>query len=215
LDDAESDFGGERVSGHPVALLLVDVINDFDFPEGDALAQLAAPAVPNIEALAARARAADVPVIYVNDNFGHWRSDFRSTITRCSDPSRRGSPLVRRLLPELEDYFVLKPMHSGFFQTPLELLLDELETRALILCGFATNSCVAFTAHDAHMRGFRVVVPEDTTAANTEALRVDTLRHLNVAVHADTGPAARIDFERLARGGSRRPGAARGSMSRA
>jgi nicotinamidase-related amidase len=183
---------------HRAALLLIDVINDFDFPEGDALLALAAEAVPRIEALMSRARQHGVPVIYVNDNFGHWRSDFRSTVARCSDLSRRGAGLVRRLAPRLEDYFVLKPKHSGFFHTPLELLLATLGTEVVVLCGFATNSCVTFTAHDAHMRGFRVIVPRDTTAANTERICADALRQLELTLHATTADSAGLDFAQLA-----------------
>jgi nicotinamidase-related amidase len=182
---------------HPVALLLVDVVNDFEFPEGEALYALAWQALPQIDALLARARLAGVPLIYVNDNFGHWRSDFRSTVARCSEPGRRGAALVRRLAPRLEDYFVLKPKHSGFFQTPLELLLKTLQTEVLVICGFATNSCVAVTAHDAYMRGFRVVVPRDTTAANSEQLRADALRHLELTVHATTSTAAQLQLDEL------------------
>lgn len=181
----------------PVAVLLVDVINDFDFPEGDGLLALASKAAPCIEALVARARRAGVPVIYVNDNFGHWRSDFRATVARCSDPSRPGAALVRRLQPRAEDYFVLKPKHSGFFHTPLELLLKALQTETLVLCGFATNSCVTSTAHDAHMRGLRVVVPRDTTAANTPDLVAGALRQLELTLRALTCDSAELDFAQL------------------
>jgi nicotinamidase-related amidase len=186
-----------RSPAHSVAILLVDVINDFEFPEGEALLALAGKALPQIEALLARAREAGVPVIYVNDNFGHWRSDFRATVARCSDPVRRGAALVRRLAPRPEDYFVLKPKHSGFFQTPLDLLLQTLQTEVLVICGFATNSCVTVTAHDAYMRGFRVLVPRDTTAANSERLRADALRHLELTVHAETASAAQLQLHEL------------------
>jgi nicotinamidase-related amidase len=101
------------------------------------------------------------------------------------------------LAPRPEDYFVLKPRHSGFFQTPLEMLLDTLRTQTLIICGFATHSCVTVTAHDAHMRGFRILVPRDTSAANTERLHADALRHLELTVHATTSDAAQLQFERL------------------
>jgi nicotinamidase-related amidase len=187
-----------------VALLLVDVINDFDFPEGDALLALALEAVPHIEALVARARRSGVPIVYVNDNFGHWRSDFRATVARCGDPSRPGAALVQRLQPRAEDYFVLKPKHSGFFHTPLELLLKAFETEAVVICGFATNSCVTFTAHDAHMRGLRVVLPRDATAANTRRLCEDSVRLLELTLHAITCTAAEIDFERLCEANVRR-----------
>jgi nicotinamidase-related amidase len=196
-DIQEMTVASSPLPAQPVALLLVDVINDFEFPDGEALHALAWQALPQIEALLTRAHAAGVPVIYVNDNFGNWRSDFRSTVARCSEPARRGSALVRRLAPRLEDYFVLKPKHSGFFQTPLEMLLETLQTQTLIICGFATNSCVTVTAHDAHMRGFRIVVPRDATAATSERLHADALRHLELTVHATTSDAAQLEFERL------------------
>jgi nicotinamidase-related amidase len=189
-------------STHPVALLLVDVINDFDFPEAQQLIALAEKAAPCIEGLAERARRARAPVVYVNDNFGHWRSDFRSTVARCSEAERPGSAIVRRLAPRQDDFFVLKPMHSGFFNTPLELLLDELQSETLVICGFSTNSCVSLTAHDAHMRGFSLCVPRDATAANTAQLAEQALALLETTLHADTRPSKEVSFEALAQGPS-------------
>ena len=183
--------------GHRAALLLIDVINDFDFPGAEPLLAGAERSASRIEALLARARQAGVPVIYVNDNFGHWRSDFKATLARCSEPTRPGSAIVRRLAPQLDDYFVLKPQHSGFFHTPLELLLKDLGPEVLVLCGFSTNSCVTFTAHDAHMRGFRVIVPRDTTAALSDQIHAEALHQLELTVHAETGESMTIDFNRL------------------
>src|SRR5690242_1316433 len=176
--------------GHRAALLFRSVINDFDFPEAEPLLAAAERAAPRIEALLSRARRGGVPVIYVNDNFGHWRSDFRSTLARCSEPGRPGAGIARRLAPQLDDYFVLKPQHSGFFHTPLELLLKDLGSEFVALCGFSTNSCVTFTAHDAHMRGFRVLVPRDTTAALSEQVHSEALHQLELTVHAQTGESA-------------------------
>ncbi|HEU4582298.1 MAG TPA: isochorismatase family cysteine hydrolase [Polyangiaceae bacterium] len=184
-------------AGHRAALLLIDVINDFDFPDAEPLLARAERSASRIEALLARARQAGVPVIYVNDNFGHWRSDFRSTLARCSEPARPSSAIVRRLAPQLDDYFVLKPQHSGFFHTPLDLLLKDLGSEVLVLCGFSTNSCVTFTAHDAHMRRFRVIVPRDTTAAVSEQIELEALHQLELTVHADTRESTALDFARL------------------
>jgi nicotinamidase-related amidase len=185
-------------SGHRAALLLIDVINDFEFPEAERLLSRADACSARIEVLRARARQVGVPVIYVNDNFGHWRSDFRATLARCSEPARPGSAIARRLAPQLDDYFVLKPQHSGFFHTPLELLLRDLGTKYLVLCGFSTNSCVAFTAYDAHMRGFRVLVPRDTTAALSEQAHAEAIHQLELTVHADTRESTALDFTRVA-----------------
>ena len=200
---------------HALALLLIDVINDFDFPGAESLVAEASRAAPRIASLLQRARQMGAPVIYVNDNFGHWRSDFHATVARCSDPRRPAAALVQRLAPSASDFFVLKPMHSGFFHTPLELLLDELGSQMLILCGFATNSCVAFTAHDAHMRGFSLVVPEDTTAANSPEQCASALQHLATTVRADTRNSEALRLEELvlraSHGGGRR-GRGKGSL---
>jgi len=179
------------------AVLLIDVINAFDFKGSTGIVKAAERAAPKIERLVGRARARAVPVIYVNDNFGQWRSDFRSTVHACAQPDRAGWRIVRRLRPREEDYFVLKPQHSAFYCTVLELLLEDLGTRTLVVAGFAANFCVLFTANDAHMRGFRLVVPADCTAANTPALTRDALRHIE-ALGGTVTESTRVDFGRLA-----------------
>ena len=65
------------------ALLLIDVINDMDFEGSDTLVRLAEPMAKKLRALKRRARAAGIPTIYINDNFGKWRSDFRATVKYC------------------------------------------------------------------------------------------------------------------------------------
>jgi nicotinamidase-related amidase len=132
------DLHGSAPDKHKFALLLIDVINDFDFPEGDRLLKHARPMARILLRLKRRAQKAGVPVIYVNDNFGRWKSDFRRTVDYCT---RHGRDIVELLRPEENDYFVLKPKHSGFFSTTLETLLRYLETQTLILTGIAFPSC--------------------------------------------------------------------------
>lgn len=191
-----------------VALLLVDVINAFDFEGAGSLIRAASRVGPKIEKLAGRARAATVPVIYVNDNFGKWRSDF-ATMTRefARLPGDRGT-ITERLRPAAGDYFVLKPQHSGFYTTPLELLLDHLQVHTLVVTGFATDLCVLFTAHDAHMRGYRLVVPSDATASNTPAATRHALEHVRVALHGTTPTSSMVDFARCSKGHRRKRGQA-------
>jgi nicotinamidase-related amidase len=179
---------------HGLALVLVDTINGFDFEGSAPLVEAAERAAENIVALARRARQARVPVIYVNDNFGRWRSDFRATIEGCTAPGQPGRNVSRRLRPEPDDYFVLKPMHSAFYATPFELLLDDLEVETLILTGFAADLCVLFTAHDAHMRGYRLIVPADCTAANSPAITERALAHLRDALSASIEPSGGIEL---------------------
>jgi nicotinamidase-related amidase len=180
-----------------VALLLIDVINAFDFEGAEGLLQAATAATPHIRELAERARSAGIPVVYVNDNFGQWRSDFKSTLAGCTRPDAPGREVSSALSPQPDDYFVLKPGHSGFFCTALELLLDELGVETLIMAGFATNICVLHTAIDAHMRKYRVLVPSDTAGSNTEEQTRSALLHLRQVSAAETPSSPEIDFAAL------------------
>lgn len=180
------DLHGIAPDGADTALLLIDVINDLDFPEGDLLLKQALPAARRIKDLKRRAHAAGIPSIYVNDNFGRWRSDFRAQVRHCLDGGARGRPIVELLAPGDDDYFVLKPMHSGFFSTALDVLLRHLRTRTVILTGMAANICVWFTANDAYMRGLRLVVPTDCVASNTTDLTMQALAQMRLVLKADT-----------------------------
>jgi len=181
------------------ALLLVDVINDLEFRTGDKLLRHALPAAKRLAALAKRARRAAMPVIYANDNFGHWRSDFSAIVRHCLDENVRGRPIAELLAPERDDYFILKPKHSAFFSTALEPLLHSLGIKTLILAGFAGDICVLFTAHDAHMREYELIVPSDGIASEDPASNRWALEHMRRFLHVQTRPAARIDLRRLAK----------------
>lgn len=198
----------------PLAVLLIDTINAFDFDGSEAIVAAAEQAAPRIEKLAGRARRAGVPVVYVNDNFGQWRSDFRATIAECTARGKPGRRVSARLRPKAGDYFVLKPLHSGFFSTVLELLLTDLGTRTLVLTGFATNLCVLFTANDAHMLGYSLVVPADCTASNSERLTATALAHLRDGLGGDIGDSEGVDFARLAARSRKRGRSPRGAARR-
>ena len=174
------------------ALLLIDLINDLEFPEGGQLFEQLRPRVDTIAELKRRAKAAGTACVYVNDNFGHWRSDFPATVRHCLEDGVRGEPVVRALAPAEDDYFVLKPRHSGFYATALEVLLRHLGVRRVVLCGVAANICVLMTAADAFLRGLEVVVPEDGVASNTAALTRDALEQMRVVCKAETPPCAEV-----------------------
>src|SRR5439155_15089496 len=137
-----ADLYGNAPDKSAVALLLIDVINDLEFPGADDLLRSAVPMAQQIAALKHRASDAGIPVIYVNDNFGRWRSDFNAQVEHCLRDGVRGREIVARLRPEEDDYFVLKPKHSGFFSTTLDILLEYLEVKTVILTGIAANICV-------------------------------------------------------------------------
>jgi nicotinamidase-related amidase len=179
------------------ALVLIDVINDLEFPEGDQLLRYARPMAERIAALKRRAQGAGIPAIYVNDNFGRWKSDFNAQVDHCLNDRVRGQPLAELLRPDEDDYFVLKPKHSGFFSTTLDILLDYLQVKSLILTGLSANICVLFTANDAYMRDLRLYVPRDCVASNTEELNRDALEQMQLVLKADTRPSDELDLEAL------------------
>jgi nicotinamidase-related amidase len=184
------------------ALLLIDVINEMRFEGAEQLARSALRMTAPLRRLKSRAKNAGCPVIYVNDNFGQWRSDFRRLVEHCTTADVPGRAVADRLRPAEDDYFVLKPKHSAFFGTTLDTLLGQLRVDRLILTGVAANICVLFTAHDAHMRGYRLHVPEDCVASNTRRDTRRALEHLRTVLDAGTAPSTRLWFPRR-RGGRR------------
>ena len=200
------DLHGNVPDKSNVALLLIDVINDLEFESGEELLRHALPMAERLAALKQRARAAGVPVIYVNDNFGKWQSDFKKILEHCLKDDVRGRPVVELLRPDDEDdYFVLKPKHSGFFSTTLDILLDYLQAKTLVLTGLTGDICVLFTAHDAYMRDFNLVIPADCVASSDPSENEYTLRKMADLMDADISPSAEINFERLKSASRREP----------
>lgn len=197
------DLHGNVPENSPVALILVDVINDLEFTGGDSLKEHALPMARRLRALTERAREAGVAVVYVNDNFGKWRSDFRTLLDHCMKQDVRGREIARILEPKKSDYFVLKPKHSGFFSTTLDTLMEYLHVRTVIITGLTTDRCVLFTAADAHMRDLHVVVPEDCSAAETDDAHEQAMEMMQRVLEADVTSSDQLDFNRLAEANSR------------
>jgi nicotinamidase-related amidase len=191
------DLHGNVPENSPVVLVIVDVINDLEFDGGDAILRNALPMAERLAALARRARDAGIAVIYVNDNFGKWRSDFRALLDHCRNDDVLGRELAEILAPEKSDYFVLKPKHSGFFSTTLDTLLEYLHARTMIIAGLTTDRCVLFTASDAHMRDLHIIVPEDCCAADSVEHHRDAMQMIQRVLGADVTASAKLDLTRF------------------
>ena len=185
------------------ALLLIDVINDLAFDGSHALVAQAEPMALRLAAFKRRATAAGLPAIYINDNFGQWRSDFRQTVAHCTASSSPGRRVSSRLRPTARDYFVLKPKHSGFFGTTLDTLLETLRIRRVILTGIAGNICVLFTANDAYMRELTVFAPPDCIVSNTAVENDQALRQIETVLKGNLTPSTQLTFP--AKGSTRPP----------
>lgn len=193
------DLHGNVPDTSPVALLLIDVINDMEFDTGPQLLEHALPMARRLADFKRRAKEAGIATIYVNDNFGRWQSDFNKLLSHCMEDNVCGEELAEILKPEDEDYFVLKPKHSGFFSTTLDTLLEYLQARTLILTGLTGDICVLFTANDAYMRDFNLIIPRDCVASSSEEANEYALELMARVLKADTTPSAELDLEELKR----------------
>ncbi len=165
------------------------MVNPLQFPGAERLLPAARAAGEAIARLRAALAPQGVPTIFVNDNFGFWNLSFRDLVEHIRSRDVLGRALLGAVEPEPGDHFVLKPKHSGFYSSSLDVLLAYLGTRRLLLTGVSTNSCVLFTANDAYMRDYEVVVPADCTAAETAAEHEWALRQMHATLKADTRPA--------------------------
>jgi nicotinamidase-related amidase len=193
------DLHGNVPDNSSVVLLMIDLINDFEFDGANEMfANTLAIAKP-IANLKKKAKLAGIPVIYVNDNFGKWQSDFRKLVDHCLKDNVRGKPIAELLRPDEQDYFVLKPKHSAFYSTSLELLLRYLKAHTLILTGIAGNICVLFTANDGYMRDFDLVIPQDCIASETEADNQHAIAYMSKVLKADSRLSTEIVFDAVTR----------------
>jgi len=191
------DLHGNAPDSCPVVLLLVDVLNDVDFPGNSQLLKSIAALGKNISALKRRCRDAGIPVIYVNDNRGKWRSDFSAVLSHGLRPDSPGYPMVSQLIPEASDCIVLKPKHSAFYATPIDTLFSYLKVKTVILAGLITNACILSTASELYVRDLDVYVPSDCVAAPMKRAHRNALELMKISFEADTTSSSKLHLRRI------------------
>ena len=171
-------------------LLLVDFINPLNFPGSE---QIGAPALEAARATAGlkeQLTGAGVATIYANDNYGVWQSDFHTLVSACLGMTGPPGEIARLLYPQAQDLTILKPRHSAFFASPLDLLLKEMQAQELIICGLATDICVQLTAMDAFLREYRIWVPADCNAAESPEAKENAMAYMASILRCEVAPAA-------------------------
>lgn len=195
----DEDLHGNVPDRSDAVLLIVDVINDLEFPDNEYLVEQSGRLAERIRELKKRCKALGIPTIYVNDNHGRWRSDIQEVVKQSQWADAPGRRLVHALSPDADDYVVLKPRHSAFFATPLELILEYLGARTIILAGITTNACVLISAGEVFLRGYRMIVPSDCVAALTPDAQGKALKLMEENFNAQMDPSAELDLTSLLR----------------
>jgi nicotinamidase-related amidase len=191
---------GARAAGRYIArpmprraLVVIDMINTYEHEDGELLVESAGKAVPVIARLLERARESGTPVIYVNDNFGQWRSDLRALVDNAVK-SEHGS-LVEPIVPDEDAMFVVKARHSIFYETPFGYLLRQEGIEEIVLTGQATEQCILYSALDAHIRHIPVIVPREAVAHIHEDLAEAALRMMELNMEAEVVGAGDLRFD--------------------
>lgn len=167
-------------------VLFVDIINDFNFNGGDKLLANTKEILPHLISLRTFAIENQLPIIYVNDHYGIWQADFQKIIDHCYNDQNK--EIITSIQPSNHDYFLIKPQHSAFFQTPLQSLLSELGRDHLIMAGIAGDICILFTAKDAYMYGYHMHIPKNCMASEEKDNNDYALYLLHSVMKADIKP---------------------------
>ncbi|KAL0480992.1 isochorismatase family protein [Acrasis kona] len=193
--EAQKNLTGNINPKCPTALVIIDMINDLNFPDNEYIVEQGKKIAENILKLRRKAKENGLPVIFCNDNWGSWTSDVTSIIDHCTKSKHPGSEMSKLFKNEEDEYFVIKPKHSAFFSTTLDVLLQHLQIKTLILVGVAGNICVLFTANDAYMRDFALIVPKDCIASNSEELNNQALGLMESVLKAKVDSSDQIKWK--------------------
>jgi nicotinamidase-related amidase len=174
------------------ALLVVDMLNNYEHPEADRLAERVEDALPGVRTLLRRAEETETQIVYVNDNYGDWNSSSEELAKQAMDGAR--PDLVEPVLPIEGQSFVIKARHSTFYQTPLEYLLDQQGVGRIIFTGQVTEQCILYSALDAYVRHFDVVIPTDAVAGIYDDLGEAALQMMERNMGAELTTAAEVEL---------------------
>lgn len=150
-----------------VAIIVIDMLNDFVKEKGVLKCARAKKVIPNIRRLISLSRRKKIPVIYANDTHTSFDKELEIWGPHAI-AGTWGAQVINELRPSKGDFVIEKRRYSAFYGTTLDLLLRELEVNTVILTGVYTNVCVQHTAADAYFRAYKIIVPIDCVEAATE-----------------------------------------------
>jgi nicotinamidase-related amidase len=174
------------------ALIVIDMLNHYEHEDAEPLRRSVRKTLPTMQALVGRASDAGVPIIYVNDNHGDWsagRAELCQRALQGSDPS-----LVEPIIPSEQAALLIKARHSIFYETQLDYMLRHENLERIILIGQVTEQCILYSALDAYVRHYSIVVPRNAVAHIHHDLAEAALRMVKINMAGETTTAERCAF---------------------
>jgi nicotinamidase-related amidase len=171
-------------------LLVVDMLNSYDHPDGEPLRESAREVVPVLGDLLQTAREYELPVIWINDNHDDWTAG-RHGLTE-SALEGAGHELIDPIAPPDDAPFVIKARHSIFYGTQMEYMLREHDLNRIILTGQVTEQCILYSALDAYVRHFEVAIVKDAVAHIDSEFADAALRMMERNMRAEIHTAAEV-----------------------
>ncbi|BBX15792.1 isochorismatase [Mycolicibacterium duvalii] len=171
------------------AVLIIDMMNTYDHPDAEKLTPSVEAIVDPLAKLVADSRSRDdVDLIYVNDNYGDFSAEFSDIVRSALNGER--PDLVEPIVPQHGCRVMTKVRHSAFYATSLAYLLNQLKPERVVLTGQVTEQCILYTALDAYVRHFPVVIPRDAVAHIDAELGDAALRMMEQNMSAELIAAA-------------------------
>jgi nicotinamidase-related amidase len=178
----------QEPAGSKTALIVVDMLNRYEHEDAQPLIASVRRTLPAMRRLLERAREAETPIVYVNDNYGDWSAGRAELSEQALDGAV--PPIVEPILPEEEVAFLVKARHSVFFETQLDYMLRHQGVGRIVLIGQVTEQCILYSALDAYVRHYSIVIPRDAVAHIHEDLAEAALRMMEVNMAAEITTAA-------------------------
>ncbi|OMC52488.1 isochorismatase [Mycobacterium sp. IS-836] len=171
------------------AVVVIDMMNTYQHPDAEDLVPNVGKIIDPLADLVRRARESDdVDLVYVNDNYGDFTAQFSDIVRAALDGAQ--PDLVKPIVPSGDCRVMTKVRHSAFYATALAYLLGRLETDRLILTGQVTEQCILYSALDAYVRHFQVVIPTDAVAHIDADLGAAALKMMEQNMSAELTTAA-------------------------
>ena len=166
-----------------VATIVIDMLNPYDHEDGEALAERVSERIEPIRRLIATADSADAELIYVNDNYDDFTATSEDIVQKALDGKH--PELIEPIRPRDGTQFIQKVRHSAFYESPLNHLLHVSEVERLVLAGQVTEQCILYTALDAYIRDFEIVIPRDAVVPLIPELGDAALKMMKRNMSAD------------------------------